>query len=90
MTESESYLLEYSDKARADLKKLDKEIARLMTRKLKRLTDNVHDLSHIALTGQWSGYYRMRARDYRAIYRINHEEQLVYVQRVGHRSSVYD
>ena len=42
------------------------------------------------LKGQLKGKYRLTVRrDYRVVYRIEEEQQLVIVEKIGHRSKVY-
>lgn len=42
-----------------------------------------------ALKGDLAGYYRYRVGDYRVVYSINDERQLVIVAIIAHRSEVY-
>ena len=42
------------------------------------------------LKGPLRGKYRLTVRrDYRVVYRIEEEQQLVVVEKIGHRSKVY-
>ena len=43
-----------------------------------------------ALKGEWKGLYRYRIGDYRAIYRLDKEEKVLIVERLGHRREIYD
>ena len=43
-----------------------------------------------ALTGLYVGHWRYRVGDYRLICRIVHQQLLVSVVELGHRSAVYD
>jgi mRNA interferase RelE/StbE len=42
------------------------------------------------MTGEWQGFRRLRIGEYRIIYLVNSEAQLIKVVRVGPRGSVYD
>lgn len=83
---SESYNLQFSDRALASLKRLEKVIAQRILSKLQWLAANAGVIAHTALTGDWSGFYRPRVGDYR----IDHENRLVWVEIIGHRREVYD
>ncbi len=91
MTEEQTpYLLEYSDAAIESLRTLDRAVARRIIAKLRWLADNAETLPHFALAGRWRGLYRLRVGDYRAIYKLNHELQLLLVEIVGHRREIYE
>ena len=86
----ESYLLEITPAAKADLQKIDESNAQRIVKKLRWLAANVEDVNHTALTGQWTGYYRYRIGDYRAIYELDTEGHILLVAIIGHRREVYD
>jgi mRNA interferase RelE/StbE len=90
MTESNAYRLEFTEAAQDDLRKLDAKIGRRIFKKLQWLAANAEEVSHFALTGQWSGFYRYRIGDYRAIYELDTNGQLLIVAVIGHRREVYD
>jgi len=41
------------------------------------------------LRGEWKGFYRLRLRTYRVIYKKYPDRLVVYVVRIGHRRDVY-
>jgi len=41
------------------------------------------------LVGKYKGLYRYRCGDYRIIYEIDSENNLVIINRIGHRSDIY-
>ena len=83
------YELQFSDSALKSLKSLSKTVASRILSKLERLAQNADDLPHQALTGQWSGYFRTRIGDYRVIYDLDRDQQILYVERIGHRRDIY-
>ncbi|MBN1967170.1 MAG: type II toxin-antitoxin system RelE/ParE family toxin [Anaerolineae bacterium] len=87
---SEPYKLTLTDAAIADLSDLERPIAARIVARLKWLTANAIVYPHTALKGQWQGYYRFRAGNYRAIYDLDHETRALTVIVVGHRRDVYD
>jgi len=83
------YSIEYIPKAKTALKKLDRAKARLIAGKIQWLAENADNLNHEALQGQWGGAFKLRVGDYRIIYTLNHELNLILIEGVGHRRDVY-
>ena len=71
------------------MSRLDQRIAGLARRRLLRLSGNAEAIDHHELTEPWSDYCRLRISDYRAIYRLEHDDRRVIVERVRHRSEAY-
>ncbi|WP_320073095.1 type II toxin-antitoxin system RelE/ParE family toxin [Nostoc sp. MG11] len=46
-------------------------------------------MTPLPLTGEWSGFYKLRVGDYRVIYEFEIESQLIIITKVGHRSEIY-
>lgn len=73
------------------LKKLDRQVA---TRVLKTLTalENLDDPTKRckALSGPYTGLWRLRVGDYRVILDIRRAELIIIALDVGNRSSIYD
>ncbi|MCD4687010.1 MAG: type II toxin-antitoxin system RelE/ParE family toxin [Anaerolineae bacterium] len=86
----EPYTLQFSDRALASLKRLDKTVAQRMLSKLEWLAANAAVITHVPLTGDWGGFYRLRVGDYRVIYRLDRDNCLIMVEIIGHRREVYD
>lgn len=84
------YTFELLDRAKAALRRLDKTTANRIVEKFRWLAANAETVQHVALKGQWIGYYRLRIGDYRAIYRLEHDNRLIVVALIGHRREVYD
>lgn len=76
------------------LPRAQKELARLPEREYERvreairlLTQNPRPPDCLRLTGRDA--WRIRVGNYRVIYEINDEAQVVTIQHVGHRRDVY-
>ncbi len=41
------------------------------------------------LTGTLTGFFKLRAGDYRIIYKVRKDENLIVIHRIGHRREVY-
>jgi mRNA interferase RelE/StbE len=87
---ADPYTLELIDDAQEDLDRLDKAVAARIVERLQWLAANAENLSHVALKGKWSGLFRLRIGDYRAIYDLDHGNRLVIVVVIGHRRDVYE
>lgn len=90
MPDESAYALELTLDAREDLRRIDKPEAERIIKKLRWLAANASQVKHEALTGQWSGYYRWRIGDYRAIYELDHAGRILIVAVIGHRREIYD
>lgn len=82
--------VEYSDEAKKQIKKLDKQIQ-------KRIIDYLDNISTLenprskgkGLTSNLVGLWRYRVGDYRVICRIVDSELVIIALSVGHRREVY-
>ena len=50
---------------------------------------NFDQIYPLPLTGNLSGFYKLRIGDYRVIYEFDKENQIIYVNRIGHRREIY-
>jgi mRNA interferase RelE/StbE len=71
------------------MKKLDKSVARRIAERIRWLAANLVELKPEPLTGDLSGFYKLRAGDYRVLYQIFEEEEIIVIHMVGHRREVY-
>ncbi len=76
----------FTRRALRDIKKLSKDIQRRIELTLDELLDDVR--TGDKLHGEWEGYWKLRAGDYRIIYKIKSEAQ-VEIQYVRHRRKAY-
>lgn len=84
------YALLFSQEAKSDLASLEKTQALQIIKKLQWVAGNAAKVRHEPLTGQWSGYYRWRIGDYRAIYSLESETLQLIIVAIGHRRDIYD
>jgi mRNA interferase RelE/StbE len=84
--------LEYRDKAREQLRGIDKVAALRIARFLKdRVINSVNPRQQgIAMQGRYRGYWRYRVGEYRIICDIQGEVVTVLVLVIGHRKGVYE
>lgn len=87
---SDAYDVELSDRSMTAFRRLDRRVSKRLLDKLEWMAENVDDLHHTAMTGEWRGLFRLRVGDYRIIYALDHEARVIRVAVVGHRREIYD
>jgi mRNA interferase RelE/StbE len=86
-----AWTIEYTDTARSELRKLDRQMTRrivdFMDKRIAKLEDARS--SGKALTGALGDLWRYRVGDYRVICEIQDSKCCVLVVRLGNRRDVY-
>jgi mRNA interferase RelE/StbE len=85
-----SYLIEYQPEALDDLEKLTQSVRERIVKKIIWLSENFDQINPQSLTADLSGFFKLRVGDYRVIYEFNREEEVISIDRVSHRSEVYN
>ena len=80
--------LTVTEPAQRDLARLDVPVRRQIARRLDWLAEHAGDIAPKALAGEWSGFFKLRAGDYRILYQIRGD--IILVLRIRHRREVYD
>jgi mRNA interferase RelE/StbE len=75
--------------ATRDLAKLDKPTGRRIVEHINWLAENVDDIKLEALSGDLAEFYKLRVGDYRVIYEIFQDEQIILIHQIGHRREIY-
>jgi len=85
------YALKFLEKARDDLKKIDKAHQIIIKEKLLILAKDPRVLKNNIkkLKGTKESYYRLRVGNYRVIFKKEEERLIIIVVRIGHRKEVY-
>ncbi len=83
------YHIRILDAAVRELAGLDQAIGRRIVKRINWLAANLDDLKPEALTGNLSGFYKLRAGDYRILYEILRDEHTLVIHMIGHRREVY-
>lgn len=82
--------IEWDERARKELRSLDKRIQRRIFSYLReRTTENPRNFGK-QLSGNMAGLWRYRIEDFRVICRLEDEKLTVVVVAVGHRKEIYD
>ncbi|QSV71250.1 MAG: type II toxin-antitoxin system RelE/ParE family toxin [Aphanizomenon flos-aquae KM1D3_PB] len=84
-----SYSVSFESESVTDLDNLDQVVRLRILNKIQWLSLNFEQITPLSLTGQWSGFYKLRVGDYRVIYELDIEEQLIIIIRIGHRREIY-
>jgi mRNA interferase RelE/StbE len=84
-----SYSVSFESESITDLDNLDQVVRLRILNKIQWLSVNFDQITPLSLTGQWSGFYKLRVGDYRVIYELDIEEQLIIIIRIGHRREIY-
>lgn len=83
------YRIRILEPATRELAQLDKPVARRIVERIHWLAANVDDIRVEALTGNLAGFYKLRVGDYRVIYEIFRDEQIIVIHAIGHRRDIY-
>ena len=84
-----SYSLSFEPESITDLDNLTQAVRVRILNKIDWLRRNFEQISPLPLTANWSGFYKLRAGDYRVIYEFDRELQVIIIIRIGHRSEIY-
>ena len=75
--------------ASRQLKKLDPPTARRIVDQIQWLAEHFEEITPEPLKGDLAGLFKSREGDYRIVYEPLHEEKLIIVHEIGHRSEIY-
>ncbi len=86
-----TYKLVISDDVKKQLKKMDKYVALMLAKDIKKQLDNLSNPRQLgkALTGQYKGLWRYRIGNYRVICDIIDNELVTLAISIGHRKDIY-
>jgi mRNA interferase RelE/StbE len=86
------WTIEFDDRARRELRKLDPKIQREILRYLRERIGGSTDPKQFGkpLRMNLAGLWRYRVGDYRLICRLEENRLVVFVIKVGHRREVYE
>ncbi len=83
------YELRILDAAEDDLVRLDRSIARRIVTRVQWLAEHFDEIKPQLLTGTLSGFFKLRVGDFRVVYKIHKDQNLIVIHRIGHRREVY-
>lgn len=83
------YRVKFTQDTLDQMASLDRSVAQQVLKKLRWLSENFEQATHLPLTGALKGIYKLRAGDYRALYTFDRDVQEIVVHAVKHRREVY-
>lgn len=84
------YKLEFLEKAKDDLKRIDRAHQRIIKEKLLILAENPEALkNNIKKLSAEEAIYRLRVGSYRVIFRKEERRLVILIIRIGHRKEIY-
>jgi mRNA interferase RelE/StbE len=83
------YRLRILQTATLELEQFDKPIAHRISERINWLAVNLDEIRPEPLKGDLAGLYKLRIGDYRVVYEILHDEKMIVIHQVGHRSEIY-
>ncbi len=81
--------LHFAEEAEEDLGTLDLPIRRRMLEKLEWLMENFDSLIPAPLGAEWSDFFKLRAGDWRAMYKIQWADHRIVVEYIDRRDKIY-
>jgi mRNA interferase RelE/StbE len=89
---AQSWTVEFDDRARRELRKLDAKVQKAILRYLRERLAGSQDPRQFGkpLRRNLAGLWRYRIEDYRLICRLEDDRVVVLVLQVGHRRDVYE
>ena len=81
--------LEFSSGASEDLFNLDLEVKRRIIEKLDWLLKNFDSILPQALSADFREFFKLRIGDWRVIYKINWNKNIITIHYIEHRSKIY-
>ena len=85
-----SYRIKFDPQAIEDLKGISTKVQPQILKKINWLGLNFEQVQPKGLAENLAGFYKLRVGDYRVLYEIDEELEVVAIARVGHRRDIYD
>ena len=86
---SEVYQVRFLDEAIKDLRRLDATVRQRILKRIQWLALHFDMVIPEPLKGDLAGLYKLRAGDFRVLYQVIPEEQVLVVHLIGHRRDIY-
>lgn len=84
-----AYTVQYDAQAVAELKKLPPKLGKRIVNKINWLAEHFEQVNLSPLSGNLSGFYKLRVGDYRVIYSLDQNSETIIIEKVGHRREIY-
>ena len=85
---SKKFRLLYSETSHNQIKKLHPHLRPVIKSKIEQIREDPYTGKF--LERELSGYFSLRAKRYRIIYKILEEDKVIQIHYVGHRKDIYE
>jgi len=85
----DKWALYFTDRAERDLSQLSGKIQKRIIDKIDWLLGNFTNIDPIALKSKWQGFFKLRVGDWRIIYKIDHDKNLIIIWIIDRRDKIY-
>ncbi|KKU94319.1 MAG: plasmid stabilization system-related protein [Candidatus Jorgensenbacteria bacterium GW2011_GWA1_48_13] len=83
------WVVKLTEDAQKDLNTLDGKVRGRILEKLKWISENFDDITPLPLTGEFTGFYKLRVGDWRVFYKVDWAAHIIFAVYIGHRDSAY-
>jgi len=83
------YIVHFTDEAEREIEGLDPPVRRRIMERLAWLAQNIEQIRPEPLTGSLAGLFKFRVGDYRVLYDVFKDDQIILIHAVGHRRDIY-
>ena len=83
------YRLIILEPAERELKRLDRPVAKRVSERMRWLAENLEQVELPALKADLAEFFKLRVGDYRVLYKVRRDEQVIVIHAIEHRSQVY-
>jgi len=83
-----SFKIEYRTSVEKDIQKIPHKLLQKIIERIDHLSNNPYPIGCEKISGKYP-YYRIRVNDYRIIYQVIEQKELIIIERIRHRKDVY-
>ena len=82
--------VKFTNKGADSFFELDVNMQKRIRDKMLWLRDNFSNVNPESLSGELSHLNKLRVGDWRVLYKVDRDAQILWIVRVGHRSDIYE
>ncbi|MBC8205502.1 type II toxin-antitoxin system RelE/ParE family toxin [bacterium] len=83
------YKIQINSRTKKEIAYLDKKLLQRISNRIDELGENPLPRGTKKLRGDCEDCYRIRIGQYRLLYRIDHANKLLYIDKISHRKEAY-
>ena len=81
--------LVFTPEVKDDFKRLDRSLQKRINERLNWLQNNFDEIIPSALGGEWRGFFKLRIGDWRVIYKVEWNKNLIIIYIINRRDKIY-